>query len=152
MKDDAIQFMKESVTNMKDSFAVIDKLFAVARPDTVFSQPVNLEGHTIITASEIYIGMGAGYGAGGGEGYGQPQAGEESAETPAEKPVSPMGGEGFGGGGGGGGFSAGRPVAAIVVEPQGVRVEPIVDVTKLGLAFFTTLGSIFFMASRMKKR
>lgn len=157
MKDDAVKFMKESTSSMKESFALIDKLFAVARPETVFSQPVNVEGHTVITASEVYIGMGAGYGAGGGEGYGQPpaegEAAEEAeAEAPEGKPATPVGGEGYGGGGGGGGFSAGRPVAAIIVEPQGVRVEPIVDVTKLGLAFFTTLGSLFFMASRMKKR
>jgi hypothetical protein len=42
-------------------------------------------------------------------------------------------------------------VAAIIVEPQGVRVEPIVDVTKLGLAFLTTLASMFAMASKIRK-
>ena len=63
----------------------------------------------------------------------------------------PGGGEGYGGGGGGGGFSAGRPVAAIIVEPEGVRIEPIVDPTKIALAFFTVLGSIFWMGYRMRR-
>jgi hypothetical protein len=42
-------------------------------------------------------------------------------------------------------------VAAIIIEPEGVRIEPIVDVTKLGLAFFTMLGSIFLMGLRMRR-
>ncbi len=49
------------------------------------------------------------------------------------------GGFGFGGegpangGGGGGGHHTGRPVAVIEVGPEGVRVRPVVDFTKVGL-------------------
>ena len=43
-----------------------------------------------------------------------------------------------------------RPVAAIVISPAGVRVEPIVDVTKIVLATFTTLGFMVAMLTRMR--
>jgi hypothetical protein len=39
----------------------------------------------------------------------------------------------------------------ISVGPEGVQVEPVVDPTKIALAFFTTLGSMFFMLSKMRK-
>jgi hypothetical protein len=42
-------------------------------------------------------------------------------------------------------------VAAIVVGPDGVRVEPIVDLTRVLLAFFTALGSMWMMWRRMKR-
>ena len=58
----------------------------------------------------------------------------------------------FGSGGGGGGFVASRPVAVVEVGPHGVRVEPIVDPTKIAIAFFTTIISIFAMGAKMKRR
>lgn len=155
MKDDAALFLKESTSNWKESTELIDKLFSVAKPNAIFGEPVSANGNTVITASEVHVGMGVGYGSGGGEGFSPPGAeekeSEEVSEESEEAPSSSGYGSGYGGGGGGGGFSAGRPVAAIIIEPEGVRVEPIVDVTKLGLAFVTMLGSIFFMASRMAR-
>jgi hypothetical protein len=44
-----------------------------------------------------------------------------------------------------------RPVAVISVGPEGVQVESVVDPTKIAIAFFTTLGSMFFMLSRMRR-
>jgi uncharacterized spore protein YtfJ len=70
--------------------------------------------------------------------------GEEEPELEGE-------GTGLGGGGGGGGASMARPVAVISVGPEGVQVEPVVDPTKIAIAFFTTLGSMFFMLSRMRR-
>ncbi len=58
---------------------------------------------------------------------------------------------GYGTGGGGGGYSTARPVAAISIGPDGVHVEPVVDVTKIGLAFFTTLGAMALMFSKMSR-
>ena len=64
-----------------------------------------------ITAGEIImiplISAGFGFGAGGGEGKGE----------------STQKGEGAGGGTGGGAFV--RPVAVVIVDKQGVRIEPI---------------------------
>jgi hypothetical protein len=41
-------------------------------------------------------------------------------------------------------------VAAIVISPAGVRVQPIVDVTKIALATFTTLGFMLATLARMQ--
>ena len=73
------------------------------------------------------------------------------SEEEAERPEGPESGSGVGGGGGGGGAAAGRPVAVITIDQEGVRVEPVFDATKVALAFFTMLGSIFFMGSKMRK-
>lgn len=124
---------------------LLEQLFDVARPGAVFGEPVTVEGTTIITASEVAVGLGLGFGSGGGT---APAAVESEKAAGEEEEVAPIG---FGGGGGGGGGANGRPVAAIIVSSEGVRVEPIVDVTKLGLAFFTMLGSIFLMGSRMRR-
>jgi uncharacterized spore protein YtfJ len=105
----------------------LSRFFDVTEPGAVFSAPVKAGDSTVITAAEISVGMGLGVGTGTG---------------PNDE---------GGGGGGGGGFSAGRPVAAIIAGPNGVHVEPIVDVTKLGIALFTTLGAIF-MARRAMRR
>jgi hypothetical protein len=43
-------------------------------------------------------------------------------------------------------------VAVIHIDSEGVRVEPVVDVTKIFLAFLTMLGSIFLMGAEMRKK
>jgi hypothetical protein len=43
-------------------------------------------------------------------------------------------------------------VAVITIREDGVSVEPIMDRTKIALAFFTMLGSIFFMGAQMRRR
>jgi uncharacterized spore protein YtfJ len=53
--------------------------------------------------------------------------------------------------GGGGGGSLGRPIAAIVIGPNGVKVRPIVDATKLALAAITAWGAIALVASRFSR-
>lgn len=50
------------------------------------------------------------------------------------------------------GFSGGavsRPVAAIIIGPNGVHVEPIVDATKVVLAFFSAIGAFLLMLAKM---
>jgi uncharacterized spore protein YtfJ len=129
----------------KEAMAVLNKLADAAQPSAVFGEPVTAEGQTVITACEVSVGLGFGYGMGGGS---EPAPADDE-EPEAEAQQSPP--SGFGGGGGGGGGASARPVAVIHVNADGVRVEPVVDVTKLGLAFFTMLGSIFMVASRMRK-
>ena len=125
---------------------VVEKLFDVAQPSSVYAEPVTAGDHTVITASEVTVGMGIGFGVGGGEGRSTPsqEMSEEGSEFEGE-------GTGMGGGGGGGGASMARPVAVISVGPEGVQVEPVVDPTKIAIALFTTLGSMFFMLSRMRR-
>jgi len=124
--------------NQEETAGLVQRLFDVARPQAVYSEPLTVGEQVVITASEVTVAMGMGFGGGLGSGA---RADEE------QEP----GGEGGGGGGGGGGTSFTRPVAAVVVSPQGVWVEPIVDVTKLGLALFTMLGSMWMFWSRMRR-
>jgi uncharacterized spore protein YtfJ len=87
----------------------VEKLFKTAvgeiermlNSKTVVGEPLVIEGNTLIPL----ISVGFGFGAGGGTG--KCKAGEE----------------GTGGGTGGGGGV--KPVALVVINPQGVRVEPI---------------------------
>ena len=68
---------------------------------TVVGEPMNIEGNTLIPL----INVGFGFGVGAGEG------------------TEPQKGSGHGGGTGGGGGV--KPVALVVVNESGVRVEPI---------------------------
>ncbi len=68
---------------------------------TVVGEPIRIEGNTLIPL----ISVGFGFGVGGGEGS------------------EPKRGGGHGGGTGGGGGV--KPVALVVINEDGVRVEPI---------------------------
>jgi uncharacterized spore protein YtfJ len=137
MNEEFNKLVIESVPNQEKANEVIGRLFDVTQPSAAFSQPVTNGPYTVITASEVTVGMGAGYGSGGGVG-----PDNEEGETAAS---------GFGGGGGGGGTAMARPVAAIIIEPDGVRVEPIMDPTKIAVAFFTTFISIVMSVSKLRK-
>ncbi len=65
------------------------------------------------------------------------------------QPVSPEHGAGFGFGGGGG--AVGRPVAAIVIGPDGVKVRPVVDVTKIAIAAMTTWAGMFLAMRGLRR-
>jgi uncharacterized spore protein YtfJ len=138
--NDTNNFAGAIAANWEKSMGVLQRLFDVANVSAVYSEPVQNGEYTIITAAEVSIGMGIGQGVG---------SGTEEEVTAAGESHTVSGGSGGGGGGGGGGWS--RPVAVISVGPGGVRVEPIVDVTKLGLAFFTMIGSAIFMMRKMRK-
>jgi uncharacterized spore protein YtfJ len=146
MSEEFNEVMVTAVKNQEQAAELVEKLFAVAQPGAVYGEPVTAEGHTVITASEVSVGMGFGYGIGAGLGGARRRQRESEDESQDER-----GEAGVGGGGGGGGASMGRPVAAITISPEGVRVDPIVDVTKIALAFFTTIGSMFMMLSKMRK-
>lgn len=146
MSEEFNEVMVAAVKNQEQAVELVEKLFAVAQPGAVYGEPVTAEGHTVITASEVSVGMGFGYGIGGGPGGAGRRRKESEDESQDEGSDA-----GIGGGGGGGGASMGRPVAAITISPKGVRVDPIVDVTKIALAFFTTIGSMFMMLNKMRK-
>jgi uncharacterized spore protein YtfJ len=142
------QVVLTAVKDQEQAMEVMEKLFAVAQPGAVFGEPVESGEYTVITASEVRVGMGFGYGSGGGTG--PAGAGDAESEGASESEAAGAG-TGYGGGGGGGGASAGRPVAVISIGPMGVRVEPVFDVTKLGLAFITAIGGMLMMRSRMRR-
>ncbi len=142
------QVVLTAVKSQEQAMEVMEKLFAVAQPGAVFGEPVESGEYTVITASEVRVGMGFGYGSGGGTG---PVTEDEATSEDETEGEAAGAGTGYGGGGGGGGASAGRPVAVISIGPMGVRVEPVFDVTKLGLAFITAIGGMLMMRNRMRK-
>ena len=120
---------------------LLGKLTAVTQPNAVFSPPIQQGEYTVITASEVALGYGYGFGGGGGVG---------PAPAPEGKEPTEAGGGGMGGGGGGSAMA--RPVAAVIIGPKGVRVEPIVDPTKISLAFFTAFAGIVLGIGRLLRQ
>lgn len=81
---------------------------------TVYSDPVTVDGHTIVPVARVRCGFGGGSGHNG--------RGEERE-----------------GGGGGGGFVA-RPVGFVEVNAQGARFVPILDPQAIALGLGLGLG------------
>ncbi len=106
----------------------MENFISVADVKRVYGQPVQHGETIIIPAAEVVAGMGfgAGYGAGG-----------------------PDDADGVGGGGGGGGKALARPVAVVIADEEGVRVEPVVDPTKIALAALTAAGFILSTLFKM---
>lgn len=91
--------MQEVPNLVKTCVQEIERLLTTK---AVVGEPMTVEGNTLIPL----ISIGFGFGAGGGTGKGQKEKGE-----------------GTGGGTGGGGGV--KPVGVIVVNKEGVRIEPI---------------------------
>jgi uncharacterized spore protein YtfJ len=125
--------------------STLDKLFSVAWPGAVYSTPITAHDQTIITASEVTIAMGMGFGSGTGP---TPTTEEHTAGEGAPSGKSSGSGEG----GGGGGRSTARPVAVINVSPAGVRIQPIIDVSRLALTATTTLGALLMLRAVRRLR
>lgn len=136
------EVLKERIPDQKAANELMGRLFDASQPSAVYGEPVTQGEYTVITASEVSVGLGYGYGGGGGSG--SPEVPEEDAEEETAM--------GFGVGGGGGGGAAARPVAVIEIGPHGVRVEPVVDPTKIVLAALTAFGSMFLTLNRMRKK
>lgn len=127
---------------------VLDKFIETARVEAVYGQPIQHGSTLIIPAAEVLTGMGFGMGFGGGSG--SPEA-EEADPGEAPSKAGKPGGSGAGGGGGGGGQSLSRPVAVIIVDEHGVRIEPVFDRTKVALAALTAIGFSISMLAHMRK-
>ena len=95
---------------------VLTRLMDTAKVDAVFGQPIERGNATVIPCSEVSVGFGFGFGGG-----------------PRDEK-----GYQLGSGAGAGGSASGRPIAAIIVTQDDVRVEPIMDLTKVALAGMTT--------------
>jgi uncharacterized spore protein YtfJ len=135
----SVSSMAEKAEAISDK--VVDKLYMAAQPGAVFGPPVVVGDYMVITASEVAAGGGFGFG------MGTAPAQEANGTAPHDSQAGPAGGAGAGGGGG----SLGRPIAAIVIGPNGVKVRPIVDATKLALAAITAWGAIALVASRFSR-
>jgi uncharacterized spore protein YtfJ len=120
----SIDQMLQTITTLQETPAV----------KHVFGEPTVVGERTIITIAEVSYGFGFGYGGG-------PEHTDASG-TPVKK----------GGGGGGGSRTRARPVAVLEVTPDGMRVEPIVDVPRISLAGMA-LGAwtVFWVAATLRK-
>src|SRR5689334_16427969 len=92
----------------------LEKLVQTARVEAAVGAPIVHGDSLVIPTSEVFCSTGFGVGTGPGANPDQPETGRS-------------------GGGGGGGHAQSRPVAMIILSPAGVRVEPVVDVTKVVL-------------------
>jgi len=81
----------------------LEEIEKVLTTRTVVGEPITIEDKTLIPL----ISIGFGFGAGGGSGKGEAK----------------QKGEGAGGGTGGGAWV--RPIAVVVMDKEGVRIEPI---------------------------
>lgn len=121
------------------------KIFAAAQPGAVYSEPVVAGNYTIITASEVGAGGGFGSGVGLGRAIPKIQNPPDEEGSPSEQANS------VGGGSGGGGGSSGRPVAIIIIGPDGVSIKPVFDLTKIALAGITAWTTMLAVLRRARK-
>ncbi len=92
--------MDEVASLVKTALEEIEKVLGTK---TVVGEPITVEDKTLIPL----VGIGFGFGAGGGSGKGEAK----------------QKGEGTGGGAGGGACI--RPVAVVIIDKEGVRIESI---------------------------
>jgi uncharacterized spore protein YtfJ len=160
MNGEVNEVMDSVVKESEARSQALQRILSGADSARVFGQPVTSNGYTVIPAAEIASGGGFGSGMGINRvgkrrkgASGRPPASEsestaamsgvegDGAETPAV--------EGAGGGGGGGGGAMGRPVAAIVLGPEGVQVKPVLDFTKLALTALGAFGAAAALSIKM---
>ena len=128
---------------LDDINSTMESFLETASVDRVYGAPIEVGTTKIIPAAENLVIMGFGAGAG----YG-------TADFESTEEKSPPGegtGEGGGGGGGGGGRTLSRPVAIVIATPEGVRVEPVADRTKVIMAAITAAGFVAGMFFRMSR-
>jgi uncharacterized spore protein YtfJ len=99
----------------------LDRLMSVSA-DRVFAEPVRIGDRVVIPAASIEFSGGFGFGGDGNSN----------------------------GGGGGGGHQAGRPVAIIEAGPDGVRVKPVIDFTRVGLTLAAAALTVWSATHKRK--
>ncbi len=110
----------------------IEKMVDGLGVGAVFGEPIREGGVTIVPAAEVRFAFGYGYGSGRGRG------GEAEESRSAE--------EGSGGGSGAGGRASAK--GYVRTSADEVRFEPVLDVTRLGLAGIAFAAWSVFWAGR----
>jgi len=128
-------FSSEGVETVE---SILDKFMAAANVEAVYGRPIKQGDVVVIPAAEVISAMG--FGIGSGSGMGPTPGVDENNQA-----------SGGGGGGGGGGRVLSRPAAVIIIENGQVRVEPVIDVTKIALGMFTAVGFVAGMMWRMSR-
>jgi uncharacterized spore protein YtfJ len=115
----------------------MEEFLATSDVRVVYGEPIQHDDTMIIPTAEVLCVLAFGIGSGSGT----------NADQNPEKPS-----QGSGSGGGGWGRALSRPVAVVVASPEGVRVDPVFDITKIALAGLTALGFMVGMMFRMSSR
>ncbi len=97
----------------------LDRLMNVSA-DRVYAEPVRVGERVVIPAASVEFSGGFGFGG----------------DTRSN------------GGGGGGGYQAGRPVAIIEAGPDGIRVKPVIDFTRVGLTLVAAAITVWRASRR----
>ncbi len=116
---------EEELTQLDPVTTLLEALTTAIGVETVFGDPVTAGDRTIIPVAETSLAGGAGYGQG-----------PQTDGRPEMRTLR------IGGGGAGGGATT-RPVAAIIVTPQEVKVQPVVDVGRLALTGIATTAALW---------
>jgi len=130
---------------LDDINSTMESFLETASVERVYGAPIEVGDTVIIPTAENLVIMGFG----GGAGYGV--ADFENKKDEEDSPPGEGTGEGGGGGGGGGGRTLSRPVAVIIASPEGVRVEPVADRTKVIMAAITAAGFVAGMFLKMSR-
>lgn len=110
----------------------IGQVHEKATVKTVFGEPMQVDGRTIVPVARVRYVFGLGMGRGNVDSKDGPSAG---------------GGEG---GGGGGGVTV-RPIAVLEVSGQETKVKPIPDVTRLALAGIALVAwNVFWITATIR--
>lgn len=105
----------------------IGQMHERATVKTVFGEPYQVDGRTVVPVAKVSYGFGFGAGRG------------NAKESEAN--------ESGGAGGGGGGRVSVRPVAVLEMSAAGTSVRPIVDVTRIALAAMALVAwNVFWMS------
>ena len=112
---------------------VVERLIDAGDVSKVYGEPIQQGDTPLIPTAEILAIAGIGMGGGAG-------VSDDGRKS-----------RGSGGGGGGGGRTLARAVAVVVVTPEGVAVKPVIDFTKIALAFLTAAGFVWASWRGMKK-
>ena len=115
----------EPISKVGESIrSIVDDLGEHASVRSVYGDPIEAAGKTIVPVARVAYGFGGGFGRGGEETEGEGVEGEGGT------------GEGFGGGGG---VSA-RPVGVVEIDGEETRLLRFGDRRRLGLAMLTGLA------------
>lgn len=107
--------------------STVEQLRESASVESVFGDPVETDGRTLVPVARVSYGFGGGFGRG--------PSGDETRDETAWEPGEPSGmeAESGEGGGGGGGVSA-RPVGVLEVSADGTRFVRFGDRRRLAVA------------------
>lgn len=104
---------------------------------SVYGDPVDLDGSTLVPVAVSFYGFGAGQGEGNGDG------------ASGEKTTGTVGGSGSGGGGGGYSW----PVGAYVSDSTGVRFEPnVISLIVVAVPLISVTGKALSHVIKALKR